>query len=207
MLNRRCHDLEAFSLSSREGGEGQGEEAVVIESPLSGSLPARSSRREREHGRLASLEDFEIISRDFQRPTLFSFSFVATVLLAFNVIFSGCASPGASSRNERQPKLTRAQLARLRITVTRTNYHGWTDSLLMSNGKVEAVIVPAIGQVMQFRFAGESDGPFWENRALDGKSPDPKSREWGNFGGDKTWPSPQADWPKITPRGWPPPQA
>jgi hypothetical protein len=91
--------------------------------------------------------------------------------------------------------------------VSKTNYHGWAESLVLSNGKVEAVVVPAIGRVMQFRFAGEIDGPFWENRKLDGQAPDPKSSEWGNFGGDKTWPSPQAEWGKVTGRGWPPPGA
>lgn len=60
---------------------------------------------------------------------------------------------------------------------------------------------------MQFRFVGENDGPFWENSELFGKAPAPKSQTWGNFGGDKTWPAPQSDWPKITPRGWPPPPA
>jgi hypothetical protein len=89
--------------------------------------------------------------------------------------------------------------------VIRTNYHGWPDSMLMSNGKVEVIIVPAVGRVMQFRFAGEADGPFWENRALDGQRPDPNSTEWRNFGGDKTWPAPQADWPRIAKRSWPPP--
>ncbi len=88
-----------------------------------------------------------------------------------------------------------------------TNYHGWTNSILLSNGRVEAVIVPAIGRVMQFRLAGEADGPFWENAAMAGKAPDPAATEWGNFGGDKTWPAPQSDWPKLTPRAWPPPVA
>jgi hypothetical protein len=92
-------------------------------------------------------------------------------------------------------------------TRTRTNYHGWADSWILCNGKVEAVIVPTIGRVMQFRFVGEEDGPFWENRAMDGKQPDPKATEWGNFGGDKTWPAPQEDWPKVTKRSWPPPPA
>lgn len=91
--------------------------------------------------------------------------------------------------------------------VQKIRYREWPDSIVLGNGKVEAVIVPAIGRVMQFRFAGEEDGPFWENAELFGKSPDPKSQTWGNFGGDKTWPAPQSDWPKITPRGWPPPQA
>lgn len=93
------------------------------------------------------------------------------------------------------------------VSITKTNYHGWADSYVIGNGKVEAVVVPAIGRVMQFRFAGESDGPFWENRALDGKAADPNAKDWINFGGDKTWPAPQADWPKVTPRGWPPPVA
>jgi hypothetical protein len=88
-----------------------------------------------------------------------------------------------------------------------TNYHGWPHAILVSNGRVEAVIVPAIGRVMQFRLSGEEDGPFWENRAMDGKAPDPQATEWGNFGGDKTWPAPQSDWPKIAPRAWPPPVA
>jgi hypothetical protein len=59
---------------------------------------------------------------------------------------------------------------------------------------------------MQFRFLGQ-EGPIWENRALDGQKPNPKLKEWSNFGGDKTWPSPQADWDKIVGRGWPPPGA
>src|SRR5437764_10455691 len=81
--------------------------------------------------------------------------------------------------------------------LVRTNYHGWADSILLSNGRVEAVIVPAIGRVMQFRFAGEEDGPFWENRALDGIKPEPDSKEWGNFGGAKTWPAPHSGGPKL----------
>src|SRR4051794_8176914 len=81
-------------------------------------------------------------------------------------------------------------------TITKTNYHGWPNSYILSNGSVEAIVVPSIGRVMQFKFVGEDSGPFWENRAMDGKHPIPASKEWGNFGGDKTWPSPQDDWPK-----------
>lgn len=85
-------------------------------------------------------------------------------------------------------------------------YFGWERCWTVGNGRVEAVIVPAIGRVMQFRFVGRT-GPFWEDPALRGKLPDPASKEWGNFGGDKTWPSPQADWEKVTSRAWPPPVA
>lgn len=91
--------------------------------------------------------------------------------------------------------------------VSKMAYHGWSEALTVSNGKVEAIVVPAIGRVMQFRFKGEEGGPFWENRALDGKAPDSQSSDWLNFGGDKTWPAPQAEWEKNTGRGWPPPAA
>ncbi len=93
------------------------------------------------------------------------------------------------------------------VSIRKLTYHGWPNSLLMSNGVAEVVIVPAIGRVMQFRFAGEDSGAFWENRALDGKPADPESKEWVNVGGDKSWPAPQADWPKMTGREWPPPPA
>ncbi|MBM3846448.1 MAG: hypothetical protein FJ405_09205 [Verrucomicrobia bacterium] len=86
------------------------------------------------------------------------------------------------------------------------NHKGWSNSWLIANGKVEVVVVPEVGRVMQFRFAG-GDSPFWENPSLHGKSPDPKSADWGNFGGDKTWPAPQSTWPQWTPRAWPPPPA
>ena len=60
---------------------------------------------------------------------------------------------------------------------------------------------------MQFRFAGDETGPFWDKPQFNGRMPDPKSDQWGNFGGDKTWPSPQGEWPSIIKRGWPPPPA
>ena len=85
-------------------------------------------------------------------------------------------------------------------TAAVTNYNGWTNAVLLNNGLVEALVIPDAGRVLQFRFAGATNGPFWENRSLDGETTSP--RIWnteGAFGGDKAWPSPQSDW------GWPPP--
>jgi hypothetical protein len=95
-------------------------------------------------------------------------------------------------------------VAQSRVTVTQAEYNGWKDALILSNGKVEAIIVPSIGRVMQFRFVGE-EGVFWENPAVAGQPVNPDSKDWINFGGDKPWPAPQAAWPKVTPRAWPPP--
>ena len=84
------------------------------------------------------------------------------------------------------------------------DYQGWTNSYFMTNGKVEAVVVPSVARVMQFRMVGDP-GVFWMNPDLLGKHPDAKKDEWQNFGGDKTWPAPQEDWPRTIGRGWPPP--
>ncbi|OUL23323.1 hypothetical protein BV378_21860 [Nostoc sp. RF31YmG] len=91
-----------------------------------------------------------------------------------------------------------------KITVVKTNYQGWPDSWVLSNGQVEVVIVPAVGRIMQFRFK-DGENTFWENPKFYGQAPNPKPEEWGNFGGDKTWPAPQSDWNKIIGRVWPPP--
>jgi hypothetical protein len=83
-----------------------------------------------------------------------------------------------------------------------TNYNGWTNAIVIGNGLVEAVVVPDAGRVMQFRFTGGTDGPFWENPKLFGKTS--AAVNWnttGAFGGDKSWPAPQSDWRG----GWPPP--
>ena len=93
------------------------------------------------------------------------------------------------------------------VSVERISYHGWSDCYLIANGRAEAVVVPAIGRVMQLRLAGEPDGAFWENRALDGQLHDAASNDWINFGGEKCWPAPQALWIEQQGRDWPPPAA
>ena len=90
------------------------------------------------------------------------------------------------------------------MTVTQTNYQGWQNSYILSNGQIEAVVVPAVGRVMQFRFLGGED-TFWQNPQVYGKTANPNSLEWDNFGGDKPWPAPQSEWENITGQAWPPP--
>ncbi len=81
--------------------------------------------------------------------------------------------------------------------------------MVLSNAAAEVIVVPSIGRVMSFRLArpgGSGDAtPFWQNVALRGKAVDPTSGVWLNFGGDKTWPAPQSQWPQLAGRAWPPP--
>ena len=100
-----------------------------------------------------------------------------------------------------------AVLSGCATTVSRTTvrtlvrHRGWHDAVVMANGQVEAVLVPSVGRLMQFRFVGSQDGPLWENTKLAGAPMPPKPWEasHGSFGGDKTWPAPQSVW------NWPPP--
>ena len=91
-----------------------------------------------------------------------------------------------------------------KMTIKKINYQGWEDSYILSNSQVEAIIVPAIGRIMQFRLLG-GENTFWEDSLIYGKTPNSKSGEWDNFGGDKTWPAPQSEWEKMTKISWPPP--
>ena len=58
----------------------------------------------------------------------------------------------------------------------------------LTNGAVEAIVVPSIGRVMAF---GKVGGPnlMWNN-----KETQIKGDGWKNYGGDKTWLSPQTSW-------------
>jgi hypothetical protein len=95
------------------------------------------------------------------------------------------------------------------VKVEKTTWHGWSDAVVLKNSVAAVVIVPSIGRVMNFSFldpGGQpAEGPLWNNRDMDGKPVDPASSQWGNFGGDKSWPELQSEWPTIQHRGWPPP--
>ncbi len=83
-------------------------------------------------------------------------------------------------------------------TAVFTNYHSWNNSVSLNNGIVEAVIVPTIGRVQQFRFFGETNNAFWEDSSLYGQSP--STSTYKGWGGDKAWPAPQNSWNPT----WPP---
>jgi hypothetical protein len=158
----------------------------------------------------ASILDSHGGAKPFIHPPMhpmFDKSLTSVRLYLVQVAFSSVAAVG-STFDLAQAGITNLDAYALSaINITRTNYHDWPDSIIMNNGKVEAVIVPAIGRVMQFKFIGDNDGPLWNQRKLDGQASDPNSTEWRHFGGDKTWPAPQADWSQITDRPWPPPPA
>lgn len=91
--------------------------------------------------------------------------------------------------------------------VARVDFHGWS-AIVLSNGAARVVIVPDIARVMEFDLIDKQGqvvrGPFWNHPAIDKNLP-ADVEGWKNYGGDKAWPSPQSDWPKVAGRSWPPP--
>lgn len=89
-------------------------------------------------------------------------------------------------------------------TRTAVIYNG-RRGFLLSNGKTEAVIVPQLGRVMSYGFVG-GENQLWN--APDALIASAKPNEWRNYGGDKSWPSPQDYWPVLSGTGgWPPDKA
>ena len=87
------------------------------------------------------------------------------------------------------------------------SYQGWTNAWRLANQEVEVIVVPEIGRVMSFRFL-QGENVFWEDRSLEGRRGNWDGKEWINFGGDKTWPAPEAEWGRHTGRKeWMPPPA
>jgi hypothetical protein len=91
------------------------------------------------------------------------------------------------------------------VVIETLSYHGWPNALRLRNEAIEVIAVPEVGRVMSLRFR-DGENVFWEDVTLRGKKGDPTGAEWVNFGGDKTWPSPEAGWRIHTRREkWMPP--
>lgn len=115
----------------------------------------------------------------------------ATLIFWLAQLASGC---GSSTINQETTTATE-----------HINYRGWENAIRLQNEHVEAIIVPKIGRVMSFRFR-EGENVFWEDRSLAGQQGDTSGKAWINFGGDRAWPAPEAEWSMYTKRStWMPP--
>ncbi|MGD0462398.1 MAG: hypothetical protein ABSB74_07905 [Tepidisphaeraceae bacterium] len=90
-----------------------------------------------------------------------------------------------------------------RVKVERVAYRGFADAVRIANGTVEAIVVPSIGgRLMRFATVG-GDNVLWENPTVAVS----QAGQSGNWGGEKSWPWPQDQWPQRTGQDWPPPPA
>ena len=81
--------------------------------------------------------------------------------------------------------------------IAQITYNGW-EAYRLTDGRAEAVVVPAIGRVMHYGVIGGQNF-LWNNSRKSFKD-----KEWKNWGGDKTWPAPQSQWATMVGQNWPP---
>lgn len=87
-------------------------------------------------------------------------------------------------------------MADAKVAVEQITYHGWRGSYRLNAGPYSLVVVPQIGgRIMDYSLNGRN--VMWENPTEYGKLY-PAEKVWRNYGGYKTWNSPEDRW------GWPP---
>jgi hypothetical protein len=92
------------------------------------------------------------------------------------------------------------------VVVHNADYHG-LKAITLRNRSALVTVVPKTGRILSFQLCDHkkcNDNPIWNNPQL-GAGLKADDEGWANYGGDKSWPAPQSDWPKITGKGWPPP--
>ncbi len=81
-------------------------------------------------------------------------------------------------------------------------FERWAGAYRLTNGTVQATVVPQVGRVAGFSMVDGSGEVLWWNHAPDAKA------QWPNWGGDKAWPWSQDDWKGVWAKiNWPPPAA
>src|ERR1700722_1149785 len=89
------------------------------------------------------------------------------------------------------------------VKVERVAYRGFADAVRITNGALEAIVVPSIGGRLMGVGAVGGANVLWENPTV----PISQAGQSGNWGGEKSWPWPQNEWAERAGQGWPPPPA
>lgn len=114
--------------------------------------------------------------------------------IVFALVGSGVLASCASA----QPESALCADGMCKPAISQTTYFNRT-AYRLTDGKTEAVIVPAIGRIMRYAQVG---GP---NLMWNASSTKAAEKGWSNYGGDKTWLSPQSSWKQFHGKdSWPP---
>src|SRR5690349_18597412 len=74
------------------------------------------------------------------------------------------------------------------LNVEKTNFHGWSNSVRLSNGRVELIVTTDVGpRIIHFGFAGGENelATFPDMLGKTGES------EWRVYGGHRLWHAPE----------------
>ncbi|HAT11128.1 MAG TPA: hypothetical protein DCS97_11165 [Planctomycetes bacterium] len=83
--------------------------------------------------------------------------------------------------------------------VSEQTVFAYPQAIRISDGALDAVVVPAFARIARFGRVGGANLLFENSRAERCLS------SWYNPGGDRLWPWPQASWRPLAGRAWPPP--
>jgi hypothetical protein len=123
------------------------------------------------------------------RPRRMAIGAAPTILCL--VVLAGCAA-----KKSGEPVATN-------VKVEHVAYREFADSIRITNGTIEAIVVPSIGgRLMRLAMVG-GNNVLWENPTV----PISQAGQSGSWGGEKSWPWPQDQWLQRTGRAWPPPPA
>lgn len=90
-----------------------------------------------------------------------------------------------------------ALAAGAKAEVTVINHEGWSESLRVSNGEVDLVVVPAVGRIMLYGWV-DGENLLWQHPHRAGHTGLTREGTWANVGGDKIWPWPDTSWPAAS---------
>jgi len=90
-------------------------------------------------------------------------------------------------------------VAATREKTTWSGFPAWR----LSDGKTEAVVVPALGRVMHYGFIRGRNWLWCPTPSDIAGNPHPFGN-WRDWGGNKTWLAPQSQWPAWLGHDWPP---
>lgn len=76
-------------------------------------------------------------------------------------------------------------------------------TLFLDNGSIRVGVSAQVGRIVWFSTSKSTDNLLWLNTAS-GLAETQLSEAWSNWGGDKLWPAPQAQWTQVMGSRWPP---
>ena len=115
------------------------------------------------------------------------------------VLFQAITGSHAQSQFEPSTEAHCNPLTGCGAVISEVDYNGH-KAYRFGDAHSEAIVVPDLGRVMSYRLIDGANVLWTATRHKFAPG------EWKNYGGAKTWPSPQDSWPALIGRKWPPPE-
>lgn len=122
----------------------------------------------------------------------------------FAAVVSVLLMNGAVASRAQMASTTKSSMDAKTSTISPTRFHQFA-AWRLSDGRTQAVVVPAIGRVMSYGLVGGKNW-LWQSTPEEMNAAMKNLKNWHGWGGSQLWLAPQAFWPAISDSGasWPP---